>query len=94
MQTGEFDGVRKVATAKILTLLQGFIIITGAQGESSHGSICFGDSGGPMFLANGDPNKIVGINEAVQQLGCQARAAEVRLDTPTAVAFLGQYVTP
>jgi len=94
MQTGGFDGVRKVTTAKILTLLQGFIIITGAQGESSHGSICFGDSGGPMFLANGDPNTIVGVNEAVQQLGCQARAFEVRLDTPTALAFLGQYVTP
>jgi hypothetical protein len=47
-----------------------------------------------MFLANGDPNTIVGVNDAVQQLGCQGHAVEVRLDTPTALGFLGQYVTP
>lgn len=93
MQTTELDGVRKVATTRILALTQSFIIITGAQGVSTHGGICFGDSGGPMFLAS-DLNTIVGVNDAVQQSGCQARAAEVRLDTSTALAFLGQYVTP
>ena len=94
MQTSGLDGVRKVATAKIQSLVQGFIVITGAQGQSSHGGVCFGDSGGPMFLANGDPNTIVGVNDAVQQAGCQAHGVEVRLDTPTALGFLGQYVTP
>ena len=94
MQTSGLDGVRKVATAKILSLVQSFIVIAGAQGESSHGSICFGDSGGPMFLANGDPNTIVGVNDAVRHFGCQGYAVEVRVDTPTALGFLGQYVTP
>lgn len=94
MQTGGLDGVRKVATAKIQRFGGGFIQITGAQGESSHGSVCFGDSGGPMFLANGDPNTIVGVTVLGQQSGCQAHAFEVRLDTPTALSFLGQYVTP
>jgi hypothetical protein len=94
MQTTELDGVRKVGTAKIQDLVQGFIVITGAQGQSDHGGVCFGDSGGPMFLANGDPNTIVGVNEAVQHFGCQAHGVEVRLDTPTALGFLGQYVTP
>ena len=93
METSGLDGVRKVATAKIQTLAGSFIFIAGAQGESSHGSICFGDSGGPMFLANGDPNTIVGVNVAVRHFGCQGYAVEVRLDTPTALAFLGQYVT-
>ena len=94
MQTTGLDGVRKVATAKIQGLIGNFIVLSGAEGESSHGSVCFGDSGGPMFLANGDPNTIVGVNDAVQQLGCQGHAVEVRLDTPTALTFLGQYVTP
>jgi len=93
MQTGGLDGVRKVATAKIQALVGSFIKIAGAEGESSHGSICFGDSGGPMFLANGDPNTIVGVNEGLRHSGCQGFAVEVRLDTPTALAFLGQYVT-
>ena len=93
METGGLDGVRKVTTAKILSLSASFIIIAGAQGESSHGSTCFGDSGGPTFLASGDPNTIVGVTDLVR-LGCQAYAFQVRLDTPTALAFLGQYVTP
>ena len=91
-QTGGFDGVRKVTTAKILALIGSFIKISGAQGESSHGSTCFGDSGGPTFLANGDPNTIVGVTDLVR-LGCQAFAYQVRLDTSTALSFLGQYVT-
>ena len=94
MQTSELDGVRKVTTAKIQSLVGSFIVLSGAEGQSSHGSVCFGDSGGPMFLANGDPNTIVGVNDAVQQFGCQGHAVEVRLDTPTALGFLGQYVTP
>src|SRR6476469_4085096 len=94
METYGLDGVRKVATAKILSLVQRFVGIAGAQGESSHGSICFGDSGGPMFLANGDPNTIVGVNDAVRHFGCQGYAVEVRVDTPSALAFLAQYVTP
>ena len=94
MQTSELDGVRKVTMAKIQGLVGGFIVLSGAEGESSHGSVCFGDSGGPMFLANGDPNTIVGVNDAVQHEGCQGHAVEVRLDTPTALSFLGQYVTP
>ena len=94
MQTTGLDGVRKFATAKIQALAGDLIIITGAQGQSSHGSICFGDSGGPMFLANEDPNTIVGVNDVVQNFGCAAHAGEVRLDTPSAKAFLGQFVTP
>jgi len=94
MQTTELDGLRKVTTAKIQSLVGNFIVLSGAEGESSHGSVCFGDSGGPMFLANGDPNTIVGVNDAVQHFGCQGHAVEVRLDTPSALAFLGQYVTP
>ena len=94
MQTSGLDGVRKVTTAKIQRLVGGFIVLSGAEGESSHGSLCFGDSGGPMFLGNGDPNTIVGVNEGLQHSGCQGHAVDVRLDTPTALSFLGQYVTP
>ena len=94
MQTSGLDGVRKVTTAKIQALVGGFIKLSGAEGESSHGSVCFGDSGGPMFLANGDPNTVVGVNDAVRHFGCQGYAVDVRLDTPTALGFLSQYVTP
>jgi hypothetical protein len=94
MQTTPLDGVRKVATTKILDVVGTFIITAGAQGESSHGGVCFGDSGGPLFLANEDPNLIVGVASVVRHEGCQAYAGHIRLDTPTALAFLGQYVTP
>jgi Trypsin len=93
MQTSGLDGVRKVTTSKILLLLGRQIIIAGAQGQSGHGGVCFGDSGGPLFLANQDPNLIVGVSSVLLLEGCQALAGHVRLDTPTALAFLGQYVT-
>jgi hypothetical protein len=92
MQTSGLDGVRKVATTKILSLLGRQLVIRGANGNSSLGGVCFGDSGGPLFLAS-DPDMVVAVASVVLLEGCQALAGHVRIDTPTALAFLGQYVS-
>lgn len=91
MKTSGVDGVRKVATTRILSLLGRQIIIAGANGKSVLGGVCFGDSGGPLFLAS-DPDLVVGVASGVLLDGCQALAGHVRIDTPTARAFLGQHV--
>ena len=57
------------------------------------GGACFGDSGGPYFLGAGlaETNVIAGITSGGDQF-CSYGYAAYRLDTPTARAFLGQYV--
>ena len=86
------DGVRKVATAKILYLLGRQIVIADAHGQSGQGGTCSGDSGGPVFLEGQDPDLIVAITSFGFPAGCHAFGVYVRIDTPTALAFLGQFV--
>ncbi len=57
------------------------------------GGACYGDSGGPNFLGAGstETDVIAGITSRGDQF-CGYGYAAYRLDTPTARAFLGQYV--
>ena len=57
------------------------------------GGACYGDSGGPNFLGAGstETDVIAGITSRGDQF-CRYGYAAYRLDTPTARAFLGQYV--
>lgn len=91
MRASGTDGTRRVATTKILDLLGRQIVIAGGNFRGSLGGVCFGDSGGPLFLAS-DPDVIVAVASLVLHQGCQALAAHVRIDTPTALAFIGQHV--
>ena len=56
--------------------------------------LCIGDSGAPTIL--GDSDVLVGLLSAVSglQAGCSSSGsvADTRLDTPSARAFIGQYV--
>jgi hypothetical protein len=92
MESSGLDGTRRVAETKILSLLGRQIVVRGANGNSSLGGFCFGDSGGPLFLES-NTSVIVGVASGVRHLGCQALAAHVRVDTPTARAFLSQFLT-
>lgn len=87
------DGVRKVATAKILSIQGPFLLIADAHGQSGSGGTCNGDSGGPVFLEGQDPDVIVAITTAGLQEGCHSLAGYTRLDTPSALGFLDDYVT-
>ena len=54
------------------------------------GGTCYGDSGGPNFL--GDTNIIAAITITGDAV-CRSTNVVYRLDTESARAFLGQYVT-
>lgn len=56
------------------------------------GGGCFGDSGGPNFL-DVSGTKVLVANTITGDAVCRATNVVYRLDTPTARAFLGQFVT-
>ncbi len=59
-----------------------------------YGGTCFGDSGGPNFLGAGatETNIVAGTTITGDSM-CRSTNVDYRLDTPSARAFLGQYVT-
>jgi hypothetical protein len=64
--------------------------------ECSHGEggTCYGDSGGPNFLGAGQTEtNIVAGTTVAGDTPCKATNVDYRLDTPSARAFLGQFVT-
>jgi Trypsin len=66
-----------------------------AQNPATGGSgACYGDSGGPNFLGAGssETNIIVSIGGLKGDARCQSMNSTLRLDTPSARAFLGQFV--
>ena len=66
------------------------------SGNPSHGdgNTCYGDSGGPNFLGAGaSETNIVAATTITGDTPCRATNVDYRLDTPSARAFLGQYVT-
>jgi Trypsin len=92
-RTSGLDGVRKVATTKVLSLQGPFLLLADAHGQSGSGGTCGGDSGGPVFLEGQDPDVIVAITAFGFPRGCHAIGGYIRLDTPSALAFLDDYVT-
>jgi len=55
------------------------------------GGTCYGDSGGPHFLGGVDSNLVVALT-VTGDAWCKSTDTTYRLDTPSARAFLGQYV--
>jgi hypothetical protein len=58
--------------------------------STGNGGTCYGDSGGPNFL--GDTNIIAGTTITGDHV-CRATNVDYRLNTPSARAFLAQFVT-
>jgi V8-like Glu-specific endopeptidase len=57
------------------------------------GSTCFGDSGGPNFLGGPTSDLVVATTISGDDDACRTTNLDYRLDTATARAFLGKYVT-
>jgi hypothetical protein len=76
--------VRNSGTARISKLEKGGFNLRMSSG------ICYGDSGGPVFL--GDSDVAVGINSFVNGTGCPGNAYAFRLDTAEALGFLAPYL--
>ena len=90
----DFPNLRQATTTSLITLrsalTDGFNLqMTGSPGDGQ-GGICFGDSGGPVFLA--DSSTIVAINSFLLNFNCAGSAFAFRLDTEAALAFLAPYL--
>ncbi|MET8052470.1 trypsin-like serine protease [Streptosporangium sp. NPDC005286] len=57
------------------------------------GGTCFGDSGGPNFLGGSTSDLLVATTISGDDEACRATNYNYRLDTPSARAFLGKFVT-
>jgi hypothetical protein len=88
-KTLHYADVRYVATGSFTTLTPAYLK---ASMNPSHGDggTCYGDSGGPNFV--GDTN-VVAATTITGDRWCRSTNVDFRLDTPTARAFLAQYVT-
>lgn len=88
-----YADVRYVATGSLNTMTPSWLrnSMNPARGD---GGTCYGDSGGPNFLGAGasETNIVAGTTITGDSM-CRATNVDYRLDTPSARAFLGQYVT-
>jgi V8-like Glu-specific endopeptidase len=84
-----YDDVRMVATGTLNSINPTWLRIS-MNPSTGNGGTCYGDSGGPNFL--GDSNLIAAITITGDAV-CRSTNVTYRLDTESARAFLGQYVT-
>jgi Trypsin len=88
-----YADVRYMATGGLLAVNPSWLRISmnPARGD---GGTCYGDSGGPNFLGAGPTETdIVAAITITGDAMCRATNMDYRLDTPSARAFLSQYVT-
>jgi hypothetical protein len=87
-------GTRMYAVSSFSALNQGFLRLSINPSTGDSGA-CFGDSGGPNFLGAGDSETdvVASIGGLKGDIRCRAMNSTYRLDTPSARAFLGQFVT-
>jgi hypothetical protein len=78
-------GTRMLATQTFFSVTDAWLRLSMLDG----GQVCTGDSGAPNFL--GDTNLVVAIGVG-GDFACNAMDATLRLDTPSAREFLGQFV--
>lgn len=60
--------------------------------STGNGGTCYGDSGGPNFLG-GSASDLLVANTITGDTACRSTNVDYRLDTPSARAFLAQFVT-
>jgi hypothetical protein len=84
-----YDDVRGVATGTLNATNPAWLRISmnPAKGD---GGTCYGDSGGPNFLGTSD---IVAATTITGDAVCRSTNVDYRMDTTSARAFLGSYVT-
>jgi secreted trypsin-like serine protease len=91
--TFHYADTRFVATGGLNSLNPSWLRISmnPAKGD---GGTCYGDSGGPNFLGAGSTEtNIVAGTTITGDFMCRATNVDYRMDTPSARAFLGRFVT-
>jgi secreted trypsin-like serine protease len=87
------NGSRRMAAGSFNALNKNWLHLS-MNPALADGGTCYGDSGGPNFLGAGaaETNVIVGVTSTGDAV-CRATNVTYRVDTPSARAFLGQFVT-
>lgn len=85
-----YDGVRKVSVSEFGALKPTWLQLLMNTNATGTGGDCYGDSGGPKFLTS-DPTTVLATVTSGDYV-CRATTVDYRLDTPSARAFLGQFV--
>lgn len=88
-QTFSFDGMRRFADQGFRSLTQAWLNLS-MNPSTGSGGTCFGDSGGPHFLA--DTNVVASVTVTGDRF-CRATDVTYRVDTPSAREFLGRFLT-
>ena len=86
-----WDGARKMSRSPFQSLRPAVLSLLMTKPATQLGGDCYGDSGGPKLL-EGELGTIVAI-VSWGDTPCRAISVNYRLDTPSALAFLGQFVT-
>ena len=84
-----YDDVRMVATGTLNAVNKTWLRIS-MNPSTGNGGTCYGDSGGPNFLGT---TRVVAAITITGDAVCRSTNVDYRLDTPSARAFLGQFVT-
>ena len=88
--TYSYDGQRRVSTSQFKSLQKAWLGLAMNASATGEGGDCYGDSGGPKFLA-GNTSMIVGT-VSWGDTPCRTLSKSYRLDTPSARSFLGRFV--
>jgi hypothetical protein len=87
------EATRRVSTSPFMALEPNVLRLQGNSNVTGDGGICVGDSGSAAYLNVNGTDVAVGIVTRGGDSRCVANDAKYRLDTPSARAFLGQFVS-
>jgi hypothetical protein len=91
--TFHYADIRYVAVGTLNSLTNSWLRIS-QNASTGNGGTCYGDSGGPNFLGAGaSETNIIAGTTITGDAACRSTNVDYRLDTQSARAFLGQYVT-
>ena len=92
-KTFHYQDVRYRTVGTLNTVTPAWLKISGNPSHDD-GNTCYGDSGGPNFLGAGSSEtNIIAGTTITGDTPCRSTNVDYRLDTQSARAFLGQYVT-
>jgi hypothetical protein len=95
-QLVDFDqAARRISTSPFQSLQPNVLLLQGNTNATGQGGTCNGDSGSASYLNVGGVDVAVAIVTLRSNVSgrCVANDAKYRLDTPSARAFLGQFVS-
>ena len=85
--------VRRLSTSPFQALTQSVLKLQGNSAATDEGGTCVGDSGSARYLNVGATQVAVAIVSLHSSGRCTANNSNYRLDTPSARAFLSQFVS-